>query len=219
MLDQSLDEGVFIRSVASRGKLGGLSKSTSDIVRLLQFYGFDKIIIETVGAGQSEIDIVRNSDTTIVLTVPGLGDDIQIIKAGIMEIADIFVINKCDQPGTSGIKLQIKNLLDLIPIDYDWKPKIVETSTITLDGIEELVEFVEEHFNFLKSSDKLANQRKEQLRFDLISKLFDSFRQQLDNLPSNPTEDVIQDLLENKTTLSKALERLQSKLYYSSSND
>ena len=113
MNDLTLNENVFIRSMGTRGSLGGLSKKTADVVKLMDAFGMDLIIIETVGVGQSEVDIVKNADTTLVVLVPGLGDDIQAIKAGILEIGDVFAINKADRDGCDRLNVEIEMMLDL----------------------------------------------------------------------------------------------------------
>ncbi|MDU2931868.1 MAG: methylmalonyl Co-A mutase-associated GTPase MeaB, partial [Veillonella sp.] len=112
MNDLTLNENVFIRSMGTRGSLGGLSKKTADVVKLMDAFGMDLIIIETVGVGQSEVDIVKNADTTLVVLVPGLGDDIQAIKAGILEIGDVFAINKADRDGCDRLNVEIEMMLD-----------------------------------------------------------------------------------------------------------
>ncbi|MBF1744648.1 MAG: methylmalonyl Co-A mutase-associated GTPase MeaB, partial [Veillonella sp.] len=122
MNDLTLNENVFIRSMGTRGSLGGLSKKTADVVKLMDAFGMDLIIIETVGVGQSEVDIVKNADTTLVVLVPGLGDDIQAIKAGILEIGDVFAINKADRDGCDRLNVEIEMMLDLDSREVKWRP-------------------------------------------------------------------------------------------------
>ena len=124
MNDLTLNENVFIRSMGTRGSLGGLSKKTADVVKLMDAFGMDLIIIETVGVGQSEVDIVKNADTTLVVLVPGLGDDIQAIKAGILEIGDVFAINKADRDGCDRLNVEIEMMLDLDSREVKWRPPI-----------------------------------------------------------------------------------------------
>ena len=151
MQEHALDEGVFIRSVATRGNLGGLSRSTPALVQILDAMGFDIIIIETVGVGQDEVDIVRIADTNFVVTVPGLGDDIQATKAGIMEIADVFVINKSDKDGSDRLRREIKTMLSLGEYDEDdWKPPVVHTIATQSDGLEKLFETFRDHQTWLQ---------------------------------------------------------------------
>lgn len=120
MNDLTLNENVFIRSMGTRGSLGGLSKKTADVVKLMDAFGMDLVIIETVGVGQSEVDIVKNADTTLVVLVPGLGDDIQAIKAGILEIGDVFAINKADRDGCDRLNVEIEMMLDLDSREVKW---------------------------------------------------------------------------------------------------
>src|SRR5215470_7339036 len=136
------DPNVFIRSMASRGSLGGLAASTRDVVRALDAAGFDTIIVETVGAGQAEVEIVRAAHTVLVVTVPGMGDDIQALKAGILEIADIFVVNKADRPGADQTAAELRMLLSLDERRKEraWKVPIVKTSAASGKGVPELVD-------------------------------------------------------------------------------
>lgn len=147
MQEHALDEGVFIRSVATRGNLGGLSRSTPALVQVLDAMGFDVIIIETVGVGQDEVDIARVADTNLVVAVPGMGDDIQATKAGIMEIADIFVINKSDHPGADRLRRELKTMMSLVenPPEDAWTPPVVHTIATEHDGLDKLFEKIEEH--------------------------------------------------------------------------
>lgn len=156
MQEHALDEGVFIRSVATRGNLGGLSRSTPALVQILDAMGFDVIIIETVGVGQDEVDIARVADTNLVITVPGMGDDIQATKAGIMEIADIFVINKSDHPGADRLRRELKTMMSLVenPPEDAWKPPVVHTIATEHDGLEELFSKIEAHRAWLDAHDQ-----------------------------------------------------------------
>ena len=132
------DPGVYIRSMAARGHLGGLAAATTDVVTVLDAAGKNPVIVETVGVGQDEVDIVKLADVSIVVLVPGMGDDIQALKAGIMEIGDIFVINKCDRPGGEKMERAIQAMQSLAPHTEDWEPPIVRVTATEGDGIEEL---------------------------------------------------------------------------------
>ncbi len=146
MTRHALDEGVFIRSVATRGALGGVSRSTADMVHVLDAMGVDVVIVETVGVGQAEVDIIRLAHTTAVVLVPGLGDDVQAIKAGLMEIADVFVVNKSDSPGAHRVVKSLTMLRDLEGARPDgWVPRVVETVGTEGLGIDALVAAVESH--------------------------------------------------------------------------
>lgn len=151
-----LDEGVFIRSLATRGHLGGLSRATSDVIRLMDAFGKDVVIVETVGAGQAEVDIVRLAQTTVVVTVPGLGDDIQAIKAGILEIGDVFVVNKADHDGAERAANELELMLSLNPEQGGWRPPIVKTVARDGAGLPELAEKVASHLAYLRESGRLA---------------------------------------------------------------
>jgi GTPase len=133
-----LDEGVFIRSMATRGNLGGLARATVDAVAILDAAGYSKIIVETVGVGQDEVEIVKAADVSVVVLVPGMGDDIQAIKAGIMEIGDVFVINKADRDGVYATEKELESLLSLASRDDRWDPPIVKTIATENSGISEL---------------------------------------------------------------------------------
>ncbi len=152
MQEHVLDREVFVRSMGTRGHLGGLSRATSDAVRALDAFGKDMIIVETVGAGQSEVEVVEIAHTVLVTDVPGSGDDIQAIKAGIMEIADIFVVNKSDQPGADKKVSEINAMLDTAPRQHDWRPPVLLTNGRTGEGIPELVRKIDEHLGYLRDS-------------------------------------------------------------------
>jgi LAO/AO transport system kinase len=149
-----LDKGVFIRSMATRGNLGGLARSTVDAVAILDAAGYAKIIVETVGVGQDEVEIVKAADVSVVVLVPGMGDDIQAIKAGIMEIGDIFVINKADRDGVFATERELEALLSLAPRENHWQPPIVKTIATESKGVEEL-------------AGAIASFRESQLKFDV----------------------------------------------------
>ncbi|ASI98988.1 methylmalonyl Co-A mutase-associated GTPase MeaB [Thermococcus celer] len=163
MQRHSTDPGVFIRSMATRGSLGGLAKATSDAIKVLDAYGCDVIFVETVGVGQIEVDIVKTADTVVMVTVPGLGDDVQAIKAGLMEIADLFVINKADKEGADATYFELNMMLDLEKERWEkrgWRPPIVETVATTMRGIRELWGEVKRHREFLEESGELERKRR-----------------------------------------------------------
>ncbi len=165
MSDIELDEGVFIRSMASRGSLGGLSKKAKEAADILDAAGYTIILLETVGVGQSELDIARAVDTTIVVLVPESGDGIQAMKAGLMEIADLFVMNKADRPGADQAMTSIEFILGLRPHrGKDWLVRIVKTQAHEGKGVSDVVTVIEQHRSFLQSSDALIERRKKQLQ-------------------------------------------------------
>src|SRR5215217_5090479 len=153
MATLGLDKNVFIRSMATRGNLGGLSRATVDAVSILDAAGFDKIIVETVGVGQDEVEIVKAADVSVVVLVPGMGDDIQAIKAGIMEIGDIFVINKADREGVLRTEKELEALLSLAMRPDAWQPPIVKTVATENKGIGDLAEAIERYAEFLRKGE------------------------------------------------------------------
>lgn len=158
------DEGVFIRSLATRGALGGLSRSTSDVALVLDAMGMDIIIIETVGVGQDEVDIVKAAHTTCVVMVPGLGDDIQAIKAGILEIGDIFVVNKADRDGADRTARELSNMLEMrMPQAGCWNPMVLKVEAQRGAGVQELTGEIMTHRDFLISSGKMDLFRRERI--------------------------------------------------------
>jgi len=159
MQEHTLDPDVFIRSMATRGRFGGLSRATRDAVDLMDAAGRSPILIETVGVGQDEVDIVRVADTVLVVLTPGQGDDIQAIKAGLLEIADLFVVNKADHPGADRLASDLEGLLALGE-ERDWTPPIIMTVASEGRGVEELVGAIERHGAFLRSGDGLEKRRR-----------------------------------------------------------
>jgi LAO/AO transport system kinase len=152
MQEHAVDDEVYVRSMGTRGHLGGLARATSDAVKVIDAFGKDIVIVETVGAGQSEVEVVEIAHTVIVTDVPGSGDDIQAIKAGIMEIADIFVVNKSDLQGADRKIVEINAMLDTDPNMGQWRPPVILTNGRTGEGVSELVDKIDEHITFLKES-------------------------------------------------------------------
>lgn len=180
MLDLSSDEGIFVRSMATRGSLGGLSQKAGDAVKLMDAFGFDIIIIETVGVGQSEVDIVKTADTTMVVVIPGMGDDIQAIKAGILEIGDLFTINKADREGTDKLNIEIEMMLELNPEHVGWRPPINRTIASKGEGIEAVVDSIEEHQKYLYDSGEIVKIRKARIKNEVTAMLNDKVNRYID---------------------------------------
>lgn len=157
MNDLATHKNVFIRSMGARGSLGGISEGTSAAIKVLDIYGADYIFVETVGVGQSEIDIVKNCDTTLMVMVPGLGDDIQAIKAGIMEVGDVFAINKADRDGAKKTAREIDAMLDYN--NSDWRPPLTMTVAVRNEGIGDLVESIKEHRDYMQESGLFEERR------------------------------------------------------------
>jgi len=166
MQDHATDPGVFIRSMATRGHLGGLSLATPEAIRLLDAVGMEWVLVETVGVGQVEVEIAGKADTTVVVVNPGWGDSVQANKAGLMEIADVFVINKADRKGVEETRRDLELMLDLSELD-DWRPPIVATVAQSGDGVPELWDAVERHRAFAAGAGLLARRREQRLREEL----------------------------------------------------
>lgn len=215
MRDLSGDKGVFIRSMATRGSLGGLARATRDAIRVLDAAGFDRVLVETVGAGQSEVDIVRAAYTTIVIEAPGLGDDVQAIKAGILEIADILVVNKADRPGVDSAVKALRAMLELghpasreqmvahhgkmmqteVPVNHQqemWMPPVIRTVATEGEGIEELLAVIETHRQFLTQADRMQQLEQQHIQMELVDRVREALVKQLFTaLPTETLVDVV----------------------------
>ena len=164
----TLDDGVFIRSMGTRGSLGGLSHKTADAVKAMDAFGKDIIFVETVGVGQSEVDIVKAADTTMVVLIPGMGDDIQAIKAGILEIGDLFCINKADHDGADKLVRELNMMLDLDSMMTDWRPPIQKVIANQGEGIEDLVAHIESHYGYIQGNGMLAERRTKRIKDEML---------------------------------------------------
>ena len=173
MRDLAGDPGVFIRSMATRGSLGGLAQATNDVVKVLDAANFDVVLIETVGAGQSEVEIARTAHTTVVLEAPGLGDEVQALKAGLMEIADILVVNKADRPGASRTARALEMVINrgLPSDDSRWLPPILQTVALDGSGVPEVLTAIEAHRDHLCASGLLEKRERMRVRAELIGVL------------------------------------------------
>lgn len=189
-----LNKNVFIRSMATRGNLGGLSRATVDAVAILDAAGFDIVIVETVGVGQDEVEIVKTADVSVVVLVPGMGDDIQAIKAGIMEIGDVFVINKADRDGVLRTQKELESLLSLAHRPDMWQPLIIKTVATENKGIEDLAAAIERYGDFQKEGDSAMSRKKAIAKWRLLELL---------------RERLLTDLLENNGT-GERLEEMAS---------
>jgi LAO/AO transport system kinase len=231
MRDLTGDPGVFIRSMATRGELGGLARATSGVVQVLDAAGYDLIIIETVGAGQSEVDIARLAHTTLVVEAPGMGDDIQAIKAGILEIADILVINKADLPGVESAERALKSNLEMgYPGTINgkvghrtvkqqkaderagWVPPVLKTIALSESGFSELIAAIFEHKEFLETSGLHAQRDRERLEIEFENTLRDKLVSDW-KLQVSPAEimKVKDQLYLRKLSPSQAVEKLSKK--------
>jgi LAO/AO transport system kinase len=195
MRDLAGDAGVFIRSMATRGSLGGLARATRDSVRVLDAAGFNVVLVETVGAGQSEVDIVRMAQTTLVVDAPGLGDEVQAIKAGILEIADVLIVNKADHPGATNTVRALRTMLELgHPVQRTerhhgqmlqesngapsmntmWIPPILQTIANQGKGVDEVLDAIDAHRRYLEESQTLAHLERQQIEVELHNRLRDA---------------------------------------------
>jgi LAO/AO transport system kinase len=236
MNDLSGDSGVFIRSMATRGNLGGLSATARDATRALDAAGFDILLIETVGAGQSEVEIARLAYTTLVVEVPGLGDEVQAFKAGILEIADVLVVNKADRPGADNTVRALRTMLDLghpniratmvmhhgdllevAPVsgqidDALWLPPIVETVASESRGLDALVNAIENHREFLQKAKRREALELRQIEGELYNRLRDLLLQRtLKSLPHDMIVDMLHEIAERRLTPQVAVQSIIAK--------
>lgn len=207
MLEFYQDPGVFIRSMASRGQLGGLSAATADVVRVMDAYGRDFVIIETVGIGQGEVAIAGLADTALVVEVPGLGDDVQALKAGVLEIADVLVVNKADREGADRLANHIKTVMRLLPYaEGAWVPPLAKTVASDGTGVPQLAEAIESHRAYLAEDGRLESDRRERLRLEVLERARDILLRRLTaNLEKSGTlARMLDDLLARKTDPASA---------------
>lgn len=194
------DSGIYIRSMATRGFLGGLARATNDVATVLDASGKNKVLIETVGVGQDEIDIVRLADVTVVMLVPGMGDDVQTIKAGIMEIADIFVINKSDREGAERVEREIRAMQTLAVRKDTWTPPIVKTVASEGKGVADLAQTIVNYEKFLENKDLLLKKKISNWRERLVEMLREELLQRLlqESLPENELGRLAADVAEHR---------------------
>jgi LAO/AO transport system kinase len=194
-----LDRGVFIRSMATRGNLGGLARATVDAVAILDAAGYDKVIVETVGVGQDEVEIVKAADVSVVVLVPGMGDDIQAIKAGIMEIGDVFVINKADREGVLRTEKELEALLSLAMRPDYWEPPIIKTVATENKGIEDLAAAIEKYYEFQQKTEASAMRRQAIARWRILELLRERLlARTLDNDSASEKLDILAAEVANK---------------------
>lgn len=212
MNEISLDPGVYIRSMGSRGSLGGIAKAAFDAVKVLDAYGMDYIIIETVGVGQSEVDIVKLADTVVLVLVPGLGDDVQAIKAGIMEIADIFAINKADREGADRLIIEIQMMLDIGIKENSWRPPVLKTVALSGMGVPELFEEVKKHLEFQKNNGLLEEKRMLRIKEEFYNHLKDMVAKEILEKKSQKIRELLKDIEQKKLDPYSAVEIIISKI-------
>jgi LAO/AO transport system kinase len=215
MQGHTLDKNVFIRSMANRGHQGGVSLGTYDAVRMLEASGFEIIIVETVGVGQSELAIAKTADTTILVLMPGSGDDIQAIKSGIMEIGDIFVVNKGDLPGANKSASEIVASLELNKFTNDWRPPVIVTVAETAQGLPELRQKLKEHREFLNDSGELQKRREQRIEAELAEIVADTARRNLKEAmkSSDDMRKVLEEVVAREIDPHSAADNLIAKLF------
>ncbi|SOD59306.1 LAO/AO transport system kinase [Streptomyces zhaozhouensis] len=184
MSEHALDPGVYVRSMATRGHLGGLSWAVPQAVRVLDAAGCDLVLVETVGVGQSEVDIAAQADSTVVLLAPGMGDGVQAAKAGILEVGDLFVVNKADRDGAGTTVRELQHMLGLGPprAPGEWRPSVVRTVAARGEGVDELVEALEKHHGWLVEHDALAARRERRAANEVESIALTALRARMDAL-------------------------------------
>ena len=216
MAELYTDRGVFIRSMATRGFMGGLAKATNDAVDLLDAGGFDIVLVETVGVGQDEVEVIRTVQTNVVVLVPGMGDDIQAIKAGLMEIGDIFVVNKADRPGADRTVNDVTMMMSLVEEHGAWVPPIVKSVASRGEGIAELDDALQKHFEFLGQSGELDRRNRERVRIRIETLLKEKFMGRLIGgaLPAGDYEKILDDVLRKRNNPHDAAESVLTRVQF-----
>jgi len=205
MLRWYQDHGVFIRSMATRGHLGGLAAATLRVVALLDAAGYQRVLIETVGVGQSEVDVAEAADSTVVVLTPGQGDAVQALKAGIMEIGDVFCVNKADLPGADRVRREVRAALELAPsLAGAWRPPIVSTVASTGQGVADLVERLDRHHAHISQSGELGAARRRRVRAEVLAALATTLRGALERRQ----EQAIDEILSGRSTPAEIVARL-----------
>jgi LAO/AO transport system kinase len=206
MQSHATDPDVFIRSMATRGHLGGISLATPEAVRVLDAVGKDLVVIETVGVGQAEVEITDACDTTLVVVNPGWGDAVQAAKAGLMEIADVFVVNKADRPGAKDSVRELKQMLEMS--DADWKPEIVETIATKGEGIDDLWTAIEKHRGYQEEHGLLEARRKRRVEREIREIVAERFRQRVETEASDLLGSLTDEVTARKVDPYTAADRL-----------
>ncbi|GAA3752420.1 LAO/AO transport system kinase [Spinactinospora alkalitolerans] len=192
MQEHAADSGVFIRSMASRGHLGGLSWATPHALRVLDAAGFDTVLVETVGVGQAEVDIAGHADTTLVLCAPGMGDSVQAAKAGVLEIADVFVVNKADREGAHVTVRELRQMVAQVDrTPEEWKPPIVSTVAAKGEGVGELLERLDEHDRHLRATGERERRRHARAREEVVGIVLAELRARTDDLGGRADLDLL----------------------------
>ncbi len=213
MQRHSTDWGVFIRSVATRGWLGGLARAAISIIHVMDAMGKDIVLVETVGIGQQEVDVTRLADTSVFVLTPGSGDAIQMMKAGILEIADIFVVNKADLEGASRTKLDLQAMLGMKSSQGEWEPSVVLTEAVNNVGVDKLADEILEHQAFLASSGEMEKRRSERARLELNEIIESALKDHIDSsINKEVLEKLIEGLVQRKTNPQAAASEIIAQL-------
>lgn len=210
MQSHATDSGVFIRSMATRGHLGGLSLATPEAMRVLDAAGMDLVVIETVGVGQAEVEITDACDTTLVVVTPGFGDSVQAAKAGLLEIADVFVVNKADRDGAREAVRELRQMLDMA--EGDFRPEIVQTTATKGEGIDELWEAIEKHRAYQEEKGLLASRRRRRIERELREIVAERYRQQVDERCSDLLGELVDKVVKREIDPYAAADRLVASL-------
>jgi len=214
MLENFGDKDVFIRSMATRGQLGGLASMTNDVARVMDAFGKEIVILETVGVGQDEVDVAKAAHTTLLVEVPGMGDDIQAIKAGVLEIADMIIINKADREGVEKLQLHLKGMLSLAP-RREWQIPILRTIAVQGEGIGEVADAAEKHLVYLKNSGEYEKREKARLRDELLGRIREEVTRRVLRLETAPggLQDTLNQLELRQLDLDQAAYALYKKSF------
>ncbi len=220
MSELSCDPDVFIRSMGTRGALGGVARATADVVKLLDAFGKDTILIETVGTGQAEVDIIKIAHTTIIITMPGLGDDIQTIKAGIMEIGDIFVVNKADRDDADKKVAELEAMLELGQKRTSWQPPVLKSIARDGEGIKELLDFAQNHFKWLSDSGYLKKMDIKKSRAELFAIIGQKVEKEiLDRVDGREMESICFKIAEKEIDPFQAASKILLKIGFKEKDD
>lgn len=209
MQAHALDPGVFIRSMATRGHLGGLSLAAPEAMRVLEAAGSDVVVVETVGVGQSEVEVARQADTTVVVLAPGMGDAIQAAKAGVLEVADVFCVNKADKEGANDTARDLRNMLDMgAGRDPDWSPPVVMASATDDTGIDELWEAMRGHHEHLEAAGRLSERRRERLADEIREIAAARLRARVEEAAGGALDELTEEVLGRRLDPYSAAEEL-----------
>ncbi len=208
MQGKGVDKDVFIRSLASRGWKGGLSKAAADTIHVMDAMGKDIIFVEAVGSGQGEVDIAGIADSCVIVLTPGMGDEVQMMKAGILEAADIFAVNKADREGAEDLKTWLETTAGMKDRPGGWRPEVVLAEAVSGKGIERLAGEILRHREFLTSSGELKRRRRERARLELMMAVESSLKSYMDKMDSASLETLVDDLTNRKTSPQQAADKM-----------